>query len=196
MRQRRQRIAYEAARLLASRSASDVEEARRRAARQLGETSRDALPDAAEIQDELRAYLRLFRGEGQAAALRQLREAALEAMRFLAAFEPRLVGPVLDGTADAGAPVRLQVFSDDPDALPRFLVDQGIPARAIERRQRVPRGTSERFPAWTFEAGGVAIELVALPLALLRQALPGEDPGSTQPRAGLSAVRALLDQAS
>jgi hypothetical protein len=192
LRQRRQRVAYEAARLLAAHAATEIDDARRRAAHQLGETAREALPDAREIQDELRAWLRLFRGSDQATALRRLREAAVEAMDFLAAFEPRLVGPVLDGTADTGTPISLQLFSDDPDALPRFLVDQAIPARAIERRQRIPGGASERFAAWTFEAGGVVVELLALPTALLRQALPGDDPGSTQPRASVAAVRALL----
>jgi hypothetical protein len=196
LRHRRQRVAYEAARLLAADPTVDLGDARRRAARTLGETAREALPEASEIQDELRAWLRLFRGADQAGALQALRKAAVEAMAFLAAFEPRLVGSVLEGTADAGAPVRLQLFSDDPDALPRFLADHAIPARAVERRQRVPGGTSERVAAWAVEAGGVAVELMQLPTAMLRQALPGDDPGSTQPRANLAAVRALLESES
>jgi len=193
LRQRRQRVAYEAARLLATHATTELDDALRRAARQLGETAREAMPEAGEIREELSAWLRLFRGPGQVAALHALRKAAVEAMTFLAAFEPRLVGAVLDGTADAGTPVRLQLFSDDPDALPRFLVEHAIPARAVERRQRVPGGTSERFAAWTVEAGGVVVELLPLPMALLRQGLPGDDPGSTQPRANLAAVRALLE---
>jgi hypothetical protein len=193
LQQRRQRVAYEAARLLAADPTIDLEDARRRAARTLGETAREALPEAGEIQGELRAWLRLFRGADQVVALQALRKAAVDAMSFLAAFEPRLVGSVLEGTADAGAPVRLQLFSDDPDALPRFLADHAIPARAVERRQRVPGGVSERFAAWTVEADGVAVELMQLPLAMLRQALPGDDPGSTQARAGLAGVRALLE---
>jgi hypothetical protein len=193
LREQRQRIAAEAARLLATRAALDVDEARRRAARLLGQDARDALPDAAQVQEELRTYQRLFRGDAQAQALHALRVAALEAMDFLAAFQPRLVGAVLEGTADAGAPVQLQLFSDDPDALPRFLADHQVPARTIERRLRMPGGTSERLPAWTVEAGGVVVELLPLPMALLRQALPGDDPGSTLPRASATAVRALMD---
>jgi hypothetical protein len=193
LRQRRQRVATEAARLLATRASPDLDDARRRAMRMLGEDGRDALPDADLVRDELRAYLRLFHGDAQAAALRALRLAALDAMAFLAAFQPRLVGPVLAGTADAGAPVQLQLFSDDPDALPRFLEDHGIPARSIERRLRLPGGASTRLPAWTVEADGVVVELLPLPIELLHQALPGDDPGTVLHRANAAAVRALLE---
>lgn len=194
LQQRRQRVAFEAARLLAAHPALDADEARRRALDQLGEEARDALPGATQVRDELRAYQRLFRGDAQAQAVRALRTAAVEAMDFLAAFQPRLVGRVLDGTADTGAPVELQLYSDDPDALLRFLADQGVPARVVERRLRVPGGTSERRPAWTVEAGGVVVALLPLPLEWLRVALPGDDPGTTLPRANVAAVRALLEK--
>lgn len=189
--ERRQRVAHEAARLMAM-GEPDLDVARRRAVRQLGEDAREALPDAGLVLGEFRLRQRLFRGDGQQAALRRLREAAVEAMQFLAIFEPRLVGGVLDGTADAGSAVRLHVFAEEPEALPRFLSDKAIPARAIETRLRMPGGKSERVPAWTVTAGGVEVELVSLPMALLRTKLPGEDPGSAMERAGLLAVRDLL----
>ncbi len=191
MRERRQRIACEAARLMAL-GEPDLELARRRAAHQLGEQARDALPDAAQVMEELRLRLRLFRGPAQAAALRRLRDSAVEAMQFLQAFEPRLVGSVLEGTADEGSAVCLHLFAEEPEALPRFLADKAIPAHAIERRLRMPGGVSVRVPAWTFKAGGVDVELVSLPMALLRTKLPGHDPGVAMERAGLQAVRDLL----
>jgi len=52
------------------------------------------------IEDALREHQRLFQ-RGHAAGLRQRREAALHALEFFRLFDPRLVGPVLDGTADA-----------------------------------------------------------------------------------------------
>ena len=188
---RRQRIAHEAARLMAA-GEPDLDAARRHAARTLGEQSRDALPGAAQVLDELRLRQRLFRGAAQLDALRRLRTAAVEAMEFLAAFEPRLVGAVLDGTADEGSPVRLQLFSDEPEAVPRFLLDHAIPARAIELRLRLPGGATERMPAWTFTADGADIELMALPMALLRTQLPGGDPGSAMQRANLRALREAM----
>lgn len=189
--ERRQRVAHEAARLMAL-GEPDLDVARRRAAHQLGEDARDALPDAGQVLGELRLRQRLFRGAEQQLSLRRLREAAVQAMQFLATFEPRLVGGVLDGTADAGSAVRLHLFAEEPEALPRFLADKAIPARALEARLRMPGGKSERVPAWTVTAGGVEVELVSLPMALLRTKLPGEDPGSAMERAGVQAVRDLL----
>lgn len=190
-RENRQRIAHEAARLMAL-GEPDLDAARRHAARDLGEDARDALPPAAQVLDELQLRLRLFRGQAQLDALRRLRTAAVEAMEFLSGFEPRLVGRVLDGSADEGSAVRLQLFADEPEILPRFLADHAIPARALEARLRLPGGKSERVPAWTFSAGGVDVELVLLPSALLRTQLPGDDPGSVMRRAGLRELRELL----
>src|SRR3546814_18220118 len=72
-------------------------------------------------------YTRLFRplGDSHRAALRLRREAALRALEFFIGFDARLVGPVLDGTADANSPVTLQLYTDDADAVPRFLDEIG-----------------------------------------------------------------------
>ncbi|CAN5284324.1 hypothetical protein BH11PSE14_BH11PSE14_06870 [soil metagenome] len=191
--ERRQRIAHDAARLMAQ-GLGDLDLARRRAASEIGEQARDALPGADQVLDELRLRQRLYRGQAQQGALRKLREAAVEAMGFLAAFEPRLVGAVLDGTADEGSPVQLQLFCEPAEALPRFLEDRGIPARSSESRLRLPGGNISRIQTWQVSAAGTEVELAVLPLALLRQSLPGHDPGTTQPRAGIAAVRDLLEQ--
>ncbi len=191
--ERRQRVAHEAARLMAQ-GLGDLDQARRRAAHDLGEDARDALPGADQVLDQLRLRQRLYRGQAQQAALRKLREAAVEAMGFLAAFEPRLVGAVLDGTADEGSTVQLQLFCEPLEALPRLLEDRGIPARSIESRLRLPGGKPGRVQAWQVSAEGTEVELAALPLSLLRQSLPGHDPGTTQARAGIAAVRDLLAQ--
>lgn len=187
----RRRIAAEAARLAVAGGIPDLDEARRRAARSFGGEGRD-LPTMDELHAAVRDYQRLFRGADQALALRRLREAALEAMATLAAFQPRLHGPVLDGTADAASPVLLQVFPETPEQLALWLEERAIPARSVERRLRLPGGELARLPAWTFTAGGVDFELMPLPPALLRQALPGADPGSTLPRATATALSALL----
>jgi hypothetical protein len=188
----RQRIAFEAGRLMATQGVSDTREATRRAARALGESGEQAFPQHEEVLAQLRDYQRLFRGEAQVSAMRRLREAALEAMGFLAAFEPRLVGSVLDGSADEGAAVQLQVFSEDPDGFARFLHDQGWPATAFDRRLHFRHDRAETFVGWRFLAGGVAFEIVALPPALLRQAPLGPD-GRPMARANTAALRLLID---
>jgi hypothetical protein len=187
----RLRIACEAARLMATQGVQDSREATRRAARAIGESSEQAWPRHEEVLAQLREYQRLFLSDSQPAALRQKREAALEAMEFLAGFEPRLHGAVLDGSAGVDAPVRLQVFAEDPDAFARFLVDQGWPATTFNLRLSVRRDHAQDFLAWRFHAGGVPFEIVALPPELLRQAPLGPD-GRPMARASASALRALL----
>src|SRR5688500_18733260 len=127
-RERRRRLAHEAARLMAEGGIRDYHQAKLKAAERLGIHDDASLPRNREIEDALREYQRLFQGEATAEGLRLRREAALRALEFFAPFEPRLVGPVLDGTADAHAPVSLHLHDDDADAVPRFLEDQGIPA--------------------------------------------------------------------
>jgi hypothetical protein len=187
----RQRIAAEAARQMATRGVHDAREAIRRAAHALGESGEQAWPTHEDVLLALREYQRLFLSGTQPAALLKLREAAVEAMDFLARFEPRLYGAVLDGSADAGSPVRLQVFCEDPEAFAHFLVDQGWPAQPFDLRLPLRRERTEKFLAWRFSAGGVPFEIVALPPDLLRQAPLGPD-GRPMARANVAAVRALL----
>ncbi len=69
----------------------------------------------------------------------------LRALDFFASFEPRLVGPVLDGTADAHSAIALHLHSDDPEAAHRFLEQHGIPAESRNRRIRLDRERAETF---------------------------------------------------
>ena len=63
-----------------------------------------------------------------------MRLTALSAMEVLARFSPRLVGPVLNGTADANSVVNLHVFADSPEAVAMLLDERGIRYSAYERR--------------------------------------------------------------
>jgi hypothetical protein len=191
----RQRIAVEAARLMATQGLQDSREAARRAARALGDADAREVPGHEEVIAQLRDYQRLFQRETQPAALRARRQAAAEAMAYLAAFEPLLHGAVLDGSADERSPVLLQVFSDDPDEFARFMHEQAWLQRVQTANRRVwlRRDGHQDFASWRFLAGGIGFEVVALPRALQRQAPLGPD-GRPMARAGLAAVRALLDR--
>lgn len=164
-----QRIAHEAARLMAEGGIRDYHQAKLKAATRLGIADEAALPRNREIEAALREYQRLFQPDN-VATLRQRRQAALRALEFFAGFDPRLVGPVLDGTADAGSPVALHLHVDDADAAARFLEHHGVPAEARSRRLRLDRERSGTFPAWLFSADDVAFELTVLPRDVLRQA--------------------------
>lgn len=190
--QRRHRVAQEAARLLASGEQVDIDVARRKAAARLGWRDEAALPDAAMVREALAERLRLF-GGAKAPALGSLRDAALQAMDFLAAFDPRLAGPVLDGTANERTGVLLHLHPPDPDDVARFLHDQRIPAVAGSRRMRLDRDHSVDLPCWHFTAEGVDFELVVLPQASLRQAPLDTLEATPVPRASAAALRRLMD---
>ena len=85
-------LAQECARIMAEEGIQDFRTAKRKAAIRLAVTDKGAMPDNAEIEQALLDYQRLFHADRQAIRLRGLRETALEAMRFLAHFRPRLVG--------------------------------------------------------------------------------------------------------
>jgi hypothetical protein len=191
-RERRHRLAHEAARLMAVGGIRDYHQAKLKAAQRLGILDDASLPRNREIEDALREYQRLFAGEGHAAGVRARREAALRALEFFAPFDPRLVGSVLDGTADANAPVALHLHADDPDAVPRFLDESGIPAESRERRLRLDPERLLDAPVWLFSAEDFTFDLTVLPPAVLRQApLSGVDEKPMR-RASASQLRAIL----
>lgn len=189
--ERRQRLAVEAARLMAEGGMRDFHQAKLKAAERLGIFDDASLPRNREIEDALREYQRLFQRDN-VIELRRRREAALRALEFFKPFDPRLVGPVLDGTADARSAVTLHLYSDDADAAPRFLDQHGIPAEARSRRLRLDREREGDFPVWLFSAEDLAFDLTVLPLDLLRQApLSGVDEKPMK-RASIAQLRQLL----
>jgi hypothetical protein len=176
IRERRHRLAHEAARLMAESGIRDFHQAKLKAAERLGIADDASLPRNREIEDALREYQRLFRGDAHAQGLRQRREAALRALAFFADFDARLVGPVLEGTADAHSPVALHLYTDDAEAVPRFLEDHLIPAELRTRRLRLDRERQEDVPVWLFSAEDLTFDLAVLPRDALRQApLSGVD---------------------
>ncbi|MDQ3268997.1 MAG: hypothetical protein M3Q11_02180 [Pseudomonadota bacterium] len=191
VKERRLRLAQEAARLMAEGGSRDFHQAKRKAAERLGISDDALLPRNSEIEEALREYQRLFQPENLDAVLRR-REAALQAMEFFAGFAPRLVGPVLDGTADARSPVALHLHTDDADAAPRFLQQHGIPAELRSRRMRLDRERCGDFPSWHFSADGIAFDITVLPHDVLRQAPLSALDQKPVRRASASQLRQLL----
>ncbi len=190
--QLRRRVALEAARLISEHGIRDYRQAKLKAAHRIGVSDERHLPRNREIEDALREHQRLFRSEEQPRALRTRREAAREAMRFLERFEPRLVGAVLEGTADAHSAVCLHVFSDTPEEVAGFLHEHGIGFESRSRTLRMDRERSAAFPVLLFGADGLPIDLTVLPRDALRQAPLDRIDERRQRRASLAAVDALL----
>jgi hypothetical protein len=190
--EQRRRIAVEAARLIAEGGLRDYRQAKLKAASRLGITDDLSLPKNGEIEDALREHHRLFRANEQPETLKTLREAALEAMRFFAEFEPRLVGPVLEGTADEHSAVCLHLHDDGADRIAMFLQERGIPYEERTRRLRLERETTADVPVFVFTAGDSAIDLTVLPYNRLRQAPLDRIDERPMRRANLAAVEELV----
>ncbi|WDS37557.1 hypothetical protein [Pseudoxanthomonas sp.] len=190
--ERRRRIAHEAARLIAESGIHDYQLAKRKAASRLGIHDDASLPRNQDIEEALRQHQRLFAGPAHADLLRSRREAALQAMTFFSGFSPRLVGPVLDGTADARSPVQLHLHSDDEEAVARFLEDHRIPADARVHRLRMDRERSADVTVWGFVADGMNFDLVVLPHMALRQAPLSPVDEQPMARASTSQLATLL----
>src|SRR5436305_6409243 len=108
----RRAVAQEAARVMAEHGIQDYRAAKRKAAERFGITEEGALPSNAEIEASLVAYQRLYAAGTHDVTLQAQRRTALREMRLLAAFSPRLVGPVQAGSATEHNDVQLHLFVD------------------------------------------------------------------------------------
>ncbi len=188
----RRMLAAEAARIMATEGQRNFRLAKQKAAQRIGVSSRQALPSNREVEEALRAYQDFFGGHQHTHHLSALRAAAVDAMRGLAGFQPRLVGPVLDGTADRYSRISLHVFSDTPEAISIYLLDRGIPFRQEQRRIRWHDRTFRNLPLLVLERDDATIELAVFGVLDLRQAPPCPVDGRPQRRAPLAEVEALL----
>lgn len=190
--QLRQALAQEAARLMAEQGIDDFLLAKRKAAERLGATDASVLPRNTEIEAALAQHHRLFTGDDHTSALAGLRRTALRAMRLFRDFEPRLVGPVLSGTASSHSEINLHVFSETPEAVALGLLEHDIPHQPVERRLRYEPGRVVAYPGFRFVAGNQPIEVVVFPVDGIRQAPCSPVDGRPMRRADMGEVMELL----
>lgn len=186
-------LAQECARIMADEGVKDFLVAKRKAAVRLGVSNKALLPGNVEIEQALIEYQRLFNAAKQSAQLRELRQTAVEAMRFFARFHPRLVGSVLTGTAGPYANINLHLFADTPEEVVWFLMDHTIPFATSERRLRLGNGEYAYFPVLSFGAGDASIDLTVFTPRKGRESPRSPVDGRPMRRASLAEVQALLD---
>jgi len=188
----RQAVAEEAARIMREQGVDDFLLAKRKAAGRLGVTDASILPRNTEVEAALVAHQRLFAADRHEADLAAMRRSALEAMRLMADFQPRLVGPVLTGTASAHSEINLHVFTESPEAVSIRLEERGVPHEVLERRLRYERDRVVTYPALRFVAGRQTVDAVVFPLDGIRQAPSSPVDGKPMRRASAAEVEALL----
>ena len=121
-----------------------------------------------------------------------MRVAALSAMELLADFTPRLVGPVLIGTADENSAVNLHVFSDSAEAVAMELEQTGISYRAYERRLKSRRDQVETYSGFEFHHNHSPIQATVFPVDGIRQAPMSPVTGKPMKRLDADGVQVLL----
>ncbi len=161
--QMRQRLAQEAARVLIESGSRDFAMAKRKAAEHLSAHATRNLPTNMEVEQALAEYQRLFRSASQPQTLQKLREVAYEAMSFFSNFQPRLVGPVLSGTADTNTAITLHIFSDTYEEVSLLLLNNNIPFENQDKRLRFGHDHYEHYPCIVFFAEQQRIEAIVFP---------------------------------
>ena len=190
----RRALAQEAARIMAEHGIRDFLVAKRKAAERFGVNDGAVLPRNTEIEQALAAYQRLFGGTLHLESLQALRRAALAAMRRLPEFEPRLVGPVLSGTATEHSSVQLHLFADCAESVVMRLIDLGLAHEVIEKRVRMSPERVLARPGLRFEIEDQPIEATVFPPEGIRQAPASPVDGRPMRRASAPEVEALLDR--
>ena len=188
----RERLAHEAARVMAEGGIEDFGLAKRKAAERLGIRGAAALPTNAEIQLCLAERLRIFEPEGTQGRLQNLRRVAADVMQELEPFAPRLVGAVLAGTVTVASGVELHAFADAPELVAAQLERVGAAVRDCQRRFRLDAATTVQRPGFAFERDGEKIEVFVFPERSAHQAPLSPVDRKPMRRAPRAAVLALL----
>ena len=187
-------LAQEAARIIVDQGVRDYRAAKIKAAERLGLNSRGSLPRNSEIELAVSEHLKLFGRESHADFLRVMREVALSAMELLSSFEPRLIGPVLSGTADENSSVNLHVFADSPESVAMRLTDLGYNYKPYERRLKNARTAAPAtFGGFQFNYESASVEATVFPIDGIRQAPISPIDGRPMKRADTKAIRMLLE---
>jgi hypothetical protein len=192
----RQHIAGEAARVMAEEGLRDYHLAKRKALERLGLPDAKHLPSNQEIEVALKQYLRLFHAERHSRNLYTLRRLALEAMRFLEIFQPRLVGAALNGTVTAASGIELHVTADTPEEFALWLREHAVPFEQSERRLRFGGDRYASLPSYRFLADKTPIEVCVFNRRGARETPLSPVDGKPMKRASIKDVETLAREES
>ena len=138
----REALAQEAAKIIATEGVRDYQLAKRKACERIGNSNHGSLPSNFEIEQAVSTFHKTFLLDHDV-ILAELRKTALIIMRWLQDYSPYLVGPVLEGIANADTPISIHVSSDVIeevlDVLQRYDVDLRI------EEQRIKLGKESNF---------------------------------------------------
>jgi len=124
----RRQIAWDAARLMYERTETEYYRAKMKAARRvaIGWVKPADLPSNAEIRDQIELLARMHQRDQRDVGLREMRLDALQMMRTLRRYRPRLVGSVLTGHVRQGSDIDLHIFAERVEGVTGLLDAEGM----------------------------------------------------------------------
>lgn len=191
----RLQIAQEAARIILDEGIKDYQHAKRKASERLRVGDRATLPRNTEIEQAIRHHQTLFFTKDDYQHQLTLWRTAQTAMRFLQAFNPRLVGSILHGTAGRHSSVNLHVFADALEEVLILFLNSGVPYQSTERRIRNVSETKP-YPMLRYLTADVEIEAIVFPINALRHAPLSTIDGKPMKRAEISEVEKRIEAIS
>ena len=157
----KRKVAREAAILLYTGQEKEYRQAKIKAAENLGVK---ILPSNREIAEELDSLAQELEGKERERRLIEMRKTALQIMKVLKAFNPRLVGSVWRGTANRKSDIDILIFHDMPKRIVTILEKAGFSIRGAEWRTIEKKGEKKSFFHLFLEYSGYEIEVVVKPL--------------------------------
>lgn len=190
----RQRIAYEAARLMYFRQEKEYLRAKLKAARRICQRQprKAELPSNREIRDQIELLARMYEGQRRSARLTEMRREALRIMRILEPFRPKLVGSVLTGHVREGSDIDLHVFSDSVEAVCHVLESEGIQPE-VEVKTVRKEGELRRYTHIHFETR-FPFELTVYPAKMVGHVFRSSITGRPMERASIAQLAAMLGE--
>ena len=189
-------VAQAAARLVADGEAANFATAKRKAVDALGLENFRNMPENQEVQDALMLYQRLFEGAQWIQRIDAMRREARTAMIATAQFRPRLVGPVLYGSACEHSPVTLHLYTDEVESVTRFLHEAKINYRLTHTVLKTSPSRREEFPCYVTINDGLEFNMVVFGEAYFAHPPLSSLNGRPYKRADIDALSKLIDENS
>jgi len=149
------------------------------------------LPKDKDIEAALQAYQRIFCCDTRETIIYRLRKEALQIMEFFKNYAPRLVGPVLNGTAHPHSSISIHLFALSAEEINIKLIDSNIPHHVSDRLLVMNETKKIHIPIFSFIAGETTIDLMVFPEKNLRQTVAKRSQ-QTLERASIGQLKALL----
>ncbi len=192
--QQRIQVAQTAARLMHEHGMIDYLAAKHKACAQLGLCREGAhMPSNVEINLALESHMRLFAPEERMLCAEQLLEIAAGLMQQCREFNPRLTGAILTAHVHKHSSIEIHVFSDTPEHVMIFLMEQHIPFASGEKRLRTRRDHYESRPCLCFFVNKNPVELTVFSKQDIKHAPLSPIDGKPVRRVNLATIHQLLN---